>query len=603
MKLTSKSKSNSDRATDSAAADSASFSSTAQNAATGAFIGSEPPDAEIVVAVFRTVVLVAALFVPRLLNGLAPVASSLVWLAAIAGAYNLLVVGAYFWRGRLSLRRPFIIAMDLVLITLWIRLTSGWSLFPLYYVVVVVAAMWYRIWGAVLTAFCCNALYLLMLIRGLAASANAAPPTIGETLRLILQLPFLGTSLALNVALLFLVGSLVGSLALAQERERTRRLEEQLLLANYQREIDLSTQLQPLLVSPEWFAQNEELRGEISYSENATEIISEAARGLTNAHSSTRFGIQNPLSSNNLPSAIPTNTGLTNTGLQNVNLPNANLQNAGLSSRLPALMPQTRASLADRALVKLGATMQTAREFGGGDYFDFIPLENGRSALCIADVSGKSVRAQARLPLLKYALRALAPLYSEPDALVARLNKTLAPDLQNDLFIGLCYIVLDPRANKLHWCNAGHIAPLLLASRAVDEKNRAIPELIALETLGPALGLFSDAQYEAKSALWRPGDRILLFTDGLSDALSYRGREDGEEQVRHIALETEASAWLAPQNVAQHFLELAQDALDDRDSLFTRLSPLRRHEPLHGHNARRDDITVVVARRTLPDEK
>lgn len=544
---------------------------------------SEPLDAEIVVAVFRTVVLLTALFVPRLINGLVPMPTEMIWLAAAAGLYNLLVVGAYFWRGRLRLRRPFIIAMDLALITLWIHLTSSWNLFPLYYVVVVVAAMWYRIWGGVLTALCCNALYLLMLIRSIVASTNARPPTFFETLVFLSNAPFLGTGYALNVALLFLVGSLVGSLAQAQERERTRRLEEQLLLANYQREIDLSSQLQPLLVSADWFASQDEAHNE-AIENAANSLLSEDAR--------------------HLPYTLSPNT-LSSTR----SAPNASLFTQNTAPNFaPALMPQTRGSLAERGRVKLGATMQTARAFGGGDYFDFIPLENGRSALCIADVSGKSVRAQARLPLLKYALRALAPLYHEPATLISRLNQTLAPDLQNDLFIGLCLIILDPRTNKLHWCNAGHIAPLVLPLRRLDDRNRAVPELIALETLGPALGLFPDTQYESKTIVWRPGDRILLFTDGLTDALSYRGREDGEEVVRHIALETEPDAWMEPQNLAQHFLELAQDALNDRDSLFTRLSALRRHhEPVvggsEGSSERRDDITVVVARRTLPDEK
>ena len=568
-----------------------------RNKLSGSSTRIEPPDAEIVVAAFRTMMIVAALFVPRLLNGPVPISQPLIWLAVVAGTYNLLVVGAYFWRGHLGMRRPFIIGMDLALITMWIRLSSGWELFPLYYVVVIVAAMWYRIWGGVLCAFCCNFLYLVMLTRSIIDYANirtpgSAPSGFYETFQMLAHLPFLGTGFALNVALLFLVGSLVGSLALAQERERMRRLEEQLLLANYQREIDLATQLQPLLISPELFgraAQNSEDDLSLDDSENNDLPLSEAAR----LQSSTRLAGSHP-------------TG----------------------SRPLELLPTSRATMADKAHVKLGAVMQPAREFGGGDYFDFIPLENGRSALCIADVSGKSVRAQARLPLLKYALRALAPLYAEPEALVTRLNETLAPDLQNELFIGLCYIVLDPRANRLKWCNAGHIAPLLLpqhlsqhgaqpgAQHSPDEHGHATPEIVALETLGPPLGPFPEIHYESRSAPWRPGDRLLLFTDGLTDALSYRGREDGEEQIRHIASEVEPSFWLEPQSVAQLFLALAKEAFEDHDTLFSRLSPLRRHhEPSAKRNERnsertnergnerRDDITVVVARRALPEEK
>jgi serine phosphatase RsbU (regulator of sigma subunit) len=153
-------------------------------------------------------------------------------------------------------------------------------------------------------------------------------------------------------------------------------------------------------------------------------------------------------------------------------------------------IPAKSRSFAHDINLQLGAIMQPAREFGGGDYFDLIPLEGGRTALCIADVAGKSVRAQARLPLLKYALRALAPLHLEADVLVKRLNETLSPDLQNELFIGLCYIVLDPRAGRLSWCNAGHIAPLLFPLRPYNERGRYVPEVILSKPPGRRLGHF-----------------------------------------------------------------------------------------------------------------
>jgi sigma-B regulation protein RsbU (phosphoserine phosphatase) len=221
------------------------------------------------------------------------------------------------------------------------------------------------------------------------------------------------------------------------------------------------------------------------------------------------------------------------------------------------------------------------------------------TALCIADVSGKSVRAQARLPLLKYSLRALAPLYKEPEALVKRLNETLAPDLQSELFIGLCYVVLDPRRGQLRWCNAGHIAPLLISSRAPNAKqgDAPSPEITLLETNGPALGPFPEIGYSEEKLPWRPGDRLLMFTDGLSDALSYGGSEDGEEQIRLTSLAINPEYWSEPDSIAQRFVNLASAALEYTDTRLLNLAPLRRAGDAGSGFAsgRRDDITVVAA--------
>ena len=96
-------------------------------------------DAELIVAVFRTLVLLVALLVPRLLNLSAGVAMWEIWLAALAGIYNIAAAIACIFPNRFGLRRPFIIAMDALLITTWIRLSGQWELFPFYYLVIVLS--------------------------------------------------------------------------------------------------------------------------------------------------------------------------------------------------------------------------------------------------------------------------------------------------------------------------------------------------------------------------------------------------------------------------------------------------------------------------------
>lgn len=466
-------------------------------------------DAEMILAVFRTVVLGAALIGPFLMYADFALTWQEIALAALAGIYNIAVGISCIRPQRFGLRRPFIVAMDLALVTTWMQLGENYQLFSFYYIVVIMGGLWFRVAGGAITAAFCNFFFLFFLVRG-ANDADLAIPTatIGR--------------IALDTGLLFLVGCLVGYMSEAQEVERQRRLEDQLLIANYQREIDLSTQMQPLLFAAE--------QGD-----------------------------------------------------------------GGANGR--RLDPH----------LEVGVAMQAARTLGGGDYFDILPLPGGKTALIIADVSGKSVRAQARLPLLKYALRALAPLYPEPATLMQRLNENLAPDLQRELFIALCCVVLDPGHQTLAWCNAGHIAPLLLpqtpANTESDEESLTIadPPIIALETDGPALGMFPDTHYEARTLPWLPGDQLLMFTDGLIDALSYGGTEDGEAQVRHLCGRLTAR----PANVraeTQNLVDLATAAFDAATPITERLtlsskSTAPSTSPI---TSNRDDVTVALIRHREP---
>lgn len=447
-------------------------------------------EAELIVTAFRTLVLLIALLAPRVLGLTGSYEMEDFWLAGLAGIYNIVTGLSCLRPGRYGMRRVFMVVMDMMLITLWIRLSGQWELFPFYFLVVVVAAMWFKVLGGALAAAFCNFFFLFLWSRA------AGDPE-------LLRIPAFTTSMALGTLLLFLVGCLVGYIAEIQEREREFRLESQLLVANYQREIDLSSHLQPLLLT----SQNR-----------------------------------------------------------------------------------------DEQTLDIGVATQAARELGGGDYVDAIALDDGKTLICIADVSGKSVRAQARLPLLKYALRALAPLHPEPAELVMRLNETLAPDLHPELYIAFCCAVVDENAGVLRWCNAGHIAPLRVRVRNGESIARP------LETCGPPLGLFPDLEYSARQMKWRTEDQILFYTDGLSDALSFNNTEDGEAQVRRLALRLAHETQTPVDEVANNFVALGSAALEAAAELPERLrtslnTPL--NELLPGErdgSGHRDDITVIVVR-------
>ncbi len=434
-------------------------------------------DVELILAAFRTLLL-AVICVAPLVFGLGfDFETRQIALIAVAGLYNIAMGISSLKPAQFRVRRPLIVLMDTALIAAWMQFTLRWELMAFYYVVVVVAAMWFRVLGGVLVAAGCD--FLFLLLWGLAAADES-----------ITRIPVFTASMAINVVLLFVIGALAGYIAEAQERERSRRIEREILIANYQQEIDVAGHIQPLLLS--------------------------------------RFE--------------PT----------------------------PGL--------------DLGAALQTARGAGGGDYLDALPLPGGKTLLCIADVSGKSVRAQARVPLLKYSLRALAPLRAHPADLMAQLQIALLPDLGSEIYIAICLVMLDAEAQTLTWCNAGHIAPLRVRNG----------ELQPLETTSPALGLFPDIPPLESQMSWHQGDALLLFTDGLADALSFGGAADGESQVQKLAMRLNNQGIPAPE-AAQEMVDLATSALDDKPFL-------ARHFTLGEHfvakGTRRDDVAVLVARHS-----
>ena len=453
-------------------------------------------DAELLLASLRMLLLLALAIVPFVFPIREAYGRNALVLMAVAGVYNIFTIVASVYPARFRLRRALIVAMDATLISAWIHISGRFELLPFYYVVVVVAAMWYRVLGGVLMAAICNFLWLFLWMRLWATSASGRPPMIDA-------------SMALNSVLFFVIGALAGYIAEAQDRERERSLERELLIANYQQEIDLSGELQPLLLG--------------------------------------------------------------------------RLEKGGLALDLD-----------------VGAALKSARDVGGGDYLDAIALPDGTTLLCIADVSGKSIRAQARVPLLKYSLRALAPLHPQPADLMARLQTTLLPDLGPELYIAICLVVIDGPAQSLTWCNAGHLAPLLVRAAtnaaAINAAAKNSSEAVwPLGATAPALGLFPELKIAQQSVAWSAGDTLLMFTDGLPDALSYGGEFDGEAQVNALALglRENPSALPTAAEAAQELVALAGVALGEQPFVARHFTLARSSV---AKNVHRDDVAVLVAR-------
>jgi len=163
----------------------------------------------------------------------------------------------------------------------------------------------------------------------------------------------------------------------------------------------------------------------------------------------------------------------------------------------------------------------------GGDYYDAFRLPDGRVALVIADVSGKGLNAAVQTATVKYSLRAFAAEAAAPGLVLTRLNRLLCSDSSGlgDHFVTLFYAVFDPATGRLAWTSAGHETMII---------KRAGGGSVLLEANGQILGI-GDHTYEQDADVLGPGDSLVLYTDGLTEARAAGSREMLEvDRVREL---------------------------------------------------------------------
>ena len=158
----------------------------------------------------------------------------------------------------------------------------------------------------------------------------------------------------------------------------------------------------------------------------------------------------------------------------------------------------------------------------GGDCFDTIRFSDARLGLTIADVVGKGIPAALLMSNLQAAVRAFASEAVEPQALCHQVNRILCGNIAEGRFISFFYCVLDATAGVLTYTNAGHYLPVLVRADGTIER---------LGIGGPVLGVLADAEYEQAQIGVGAGDRVVLFTDGLTEARNPADEEFGEERL------------------------------------------------------------------------
>ena len=174
--------------------------------------------------------------------------------------------------------------------------------------------------------------------------------------------------------------------------------------------------------------------------------------------------------------------------------------------------------------VTVCAAMRPANTVGG-DYFDVIELGEGRLAVAVADVAGKGMPAALLMALLQGSLRTLITAGFRGADLVEKLNAHLHANIPSNRLVTLFYSELDPATGRLLYVNAGHNAPFLL--RAGNGVSR-------LPATDVALGVVAGARFQAAETALASGDRLFVYTDGVSEAFDARECEYGEGRLQAL---------------------------------------------------------------------
>lgn len=175
----------------------------------------------------------------------------------------------------------------------------------------------------------------------------------------------------------------------------------------------------------------------------------------------------------------------------------------------------------------VAARLVPARETSG-DFFDFIPIGNDKWAIVIADVTDKGLGAAVFMALCSTLIRTYAARYPTlPAIAMGAVNERILTDTRGSLFVTAFYAILEPELGRMRYVNAGHNPPFLLSSLKSKRVDR-------LSRTGIPLGISQDAAWGQKIVKFSPGDMLVLFTDGVTEAQNRQGAFFGDQRLLDV---------------------------------------------------------------------
>ena len=171
----------------------------------------------------------------------------------------------------------------------------------------------------------------------------------------------------------------------------------------------------------------------------------------------------------------------------------------------------------------------------GGDYFDFIEMQDGCQTLYLGDVTGHSLHASVVMSLIYGFIHHASLGKCDPLAVTTGINRflrhfaTRSQKFDHLFSTTLFFAIIDPKSLKMHYINSAHVRPLI----------RRGPDLMQLETTAPPLGFFDEPEITQATFAFKAGDRLLLYTDGLSEATTLSGAQYGSKRIKSALMEIE----------------------------------------------------------------
>lgn len=234
----------------------------------------------------------------------------------------------------------------------------------------------------------------------------------------------------------------------------------------------------------------------------------------------------------------------------------------------------------------------------GGDYYDFLKLQDGQLCIALGDVSGKGISAALLMASLQALFRSHAPLRADAlDQLVAHINQLMCSSTDDSKFATFFCGVYDDQDHVLTYVNAGHNPPLWfrrqqsIANLGAGSSPTAISketdppvnswETVRLETGGVVLGLFPEADYSYERIEMQPGDILLVFTDGVTEAFDVNDEEFGERRLEEVVRKnTDLSATQLTDSILEEISGFIGDVpkQDDLTIVVVKLMNRRREE-------------------------
>jgi sigma-B regulation protein RsbU (phosphoserine phosphatase) len=190
-----------------------------------------------------------------------------------------------------------------------------------------------------------------------------------------------------------------------------------------------------------------------------------------------------------------------------------------------ALLPQQVPEIPGLEL----AVFSRPAEIVGGDYFDFFRFRDEAHGLVVGDVVGHGLSASLLMAGLQASLRTLVSDHEAPVDVVRRLNLLFCHNVRMTTFVTLFVARFDSHTRKLTYCSAGHNPPLLFRSQSNGKE-----PLSWLRPTGAAIGLVEEFQFGTEDVTLAPGDVLLLYTDGVTEAVNAREEQFGQERLSEL---------------------------------------------------------------------